>query len=297
MMQKGINRLSFPMAMNIEECMRLAKTVGFSGFEPVMSMKGELSLESTDDDILRVAAAAEKIGITLTSLCQAQHRHYTLTNNSASIRQKAKLAILRQIDIARLLGVNTILTVPGAVFLPPLTVNEPEALKRDFFAGSEVIDYDTAYERSLAAYRELAVYAEEKGVVVGVENIWNGFLLSPLEMRAFIDEIGSPWVKVYFDVGNITAAHGFAEHWIKILGDRICMVHIKDYRRWVGTRNGYVDLYSGDVDFGKVMAALRRIGYGGWLNAELFPQYKDFGESAVYSLSASMDRILREEQI
>jgi hexulose-6-phosphate isomerase len=107
-------------------------------------------------------------------------------------------------------------------------------------------------------------------VAIGIENVWNGFLLSPLEMRAFVDSFASPWVFAWYDVGN-TLAFGRPEHWIRILDRRIRRLHVKDYRRAVGTAAGFVDLLAGDVEWPAVMAALRAIGYRGWCTAELGP--------------------------
>ncbi|MEG1242542.1 MAG: sugar phosphate isomerase/epimerase family protein, partial [Oscillospiraceae bacterium] len=161
----------------------------------------------------------------------------------------------------------------------------------EFFAGSEVIDYDIAYERSLAALRELAPYAEEKGVNIGIENIWNKFLLSPLEMRDFLDAVGSPRVGAYLDVGNMML-FGYPQHWIKILGSRIKKVHFKDYRRAVGSLAGFVDLLAGDVDWDKVVEGFDAIGYEGWANAEMCPTYRLHTDQMIFNASGAMDSIL-----
>ncbi len=98
--------------------------------------------------------------------------------------------------------------------------------------------------------------------------MWNKFLLSPLEMRDFIDKIGSDRVGVYFDIGNVLVT-GYPEHWVKILGKRIARVHVKDFRTIVGNINGFVDLLSGDANFPAVMKELRAAGYDGYLTAEM----------------------------
>ena len=137
-----------------------------------------------------------------------------------------------------------------------------------FFAGSEIIAYDVAYERSRDALKELGEYAVKVGINIGVENIWNKFLLSPLEMRNFIDAIGSDFVKVYYDVGN-TQFIGFPEHWIKILGSRIARIHMKDFKEAIGNLDGFCELLQGNVNFPAVMKALREAGYDGYLTAEI----------------------------
>ncbi|HOE09649.1 MAG TPA: TIM barrel protein, partial [Treponemataceae bacterium] len=119
---------------------------------------------------------------------------------------------------------------------------------------------------------------------------WNKFLLSPLEMRDFIDKINSPFVGAYFDVGNVIYS-GYPEHWIKILGNRIKKVHFKDYRRDVGNLFGFVDLLSGDVNYPAVVKELQNIGYDSFVTAEMTP-YKYYKEQLIYTTSLAMDKIL-----
>ena len=290
--KKGINQLSFPDSIGLIDCMKLAKHAGFDGIEPVMHMTGEFSLTTSDIQIEDFGKASREIGIEISSVCQHQHRYYSISSNRQDIREHAKDSLKRLIDIACFWNVRNVLVVPGAVCLPPVDAKEVEDFKTNFFAGSEIVDYDVVYERSVETFRELSGYAKERNVCMCVENISNCFLLSPLEMRSFIDEIGSDNVQVYLDVGNITAINGFAEQWIKILAHRIKVLHIKDFRRLVATRHGYVDLLSGDVDFVKVMEALRGIGYCGWLNAEVFPKYRNYSDQVIFNTLASMERII-----
>jgi hexulose-6-phosphate isomerase len=167
----------------------------------------------------------------------------------------------------------------------------PGAVGVDFVPGSEVIRYDVVYDRALEAIRSLKPVAEQVKVVVGVENVWNKFLLSPLEMRDFVDKIASEYVGVYFDVGNVIAT-GYPEHWIRILGKRIKRVHFKDFRRNVGTLDGFTDLLEGDVNWQEVMAAFREIGYEGYVTAEMIPPYSHHPEALIYTTSKAMDFIL-----
>jgi len=266
--------------MKIVDCIKLAKNAGFEGIELALNETGELGLESTEEEILDYKKAAEEIGIELSSLATGLYWSYSLTSNCTETREKAKNIVRKQLDAAALLGVDTILVVPGAVGV-------------DFVPGSEVIDYDIVYERALEAMKELAPYAESKKVCIGIENVWNKFLLSPLEMRDFIDKIGSGYVGSYFDVGNVIYS-GYPEHWIKILGRRIKKVHFKDYRKDVGTLAGFVDLLSGDVNYPAVVDALNKVGYNSFVTAEMIPPYKNYTDQIVYNTSASMDRILRK---
>ena len=197
--------------------------------------------------------------------------------------------------MAALLGVDCILVCPGTVgvdFRPEDVV--PDANDVTFFAGSEIIDYDVVYQRSQEALKELAPYAQEKGVIIGIENIWNKFLLSPMEFRTFLDEIGSDYVGAFLDVGNMVL-YGYPEHWIKILGHRIKKVHFKDYRRDAKGLAGFVDLLAGDVDWVKVINAFEAVGYQGWASAEMCPTYRLYTDQIIYNASAAMDCILRRK--
>lgn len=293
--KKSINIWSFDQTMSIRECMIMAKDAGFEGIELALSETGELGMKTPDRDITAIRDMAKEIGIEICSLATGLYWQSSLTSNREDIRERAKTVVKRQIDVAKLLGVDCILVCPGTVgvdFRPEDVV--PDADNVDFFAGSEIIDYDVAYERSLSMLKELAPYAEKQDVVIGIENIWNKFLLSPLEMRDFIDSIGSPCVQVFLDVGNMVL-FGYPQHWIKILNHRIKKVHFKDYRRGANGLSGFVDLLAGDVDWKVVIEAFDRIGYDGWASAEMCPTYAQYNDQMIYNASAAMDRILRRK--
>ncbi|MDN5276055.1 MAG: L-ribulose-5-phosphate 3-epimerase [Clostridiales bacterium] len=187
------------------------------------------------------------------------------------------------------------------VFLPyklfgPFNLHPPEILynarlhpilKQALYPGTA----DVAYERALEAFMQLKEEAEATKVSICLENVWNKFLLSPLEMRDFIDKINSPYVGVYLDVGNVIYT-GYPEHWIRILGKRIKKVHFKDFRRKVGTLEGFVDLLAGDVNFPEVMQAFKEVGYDDYVTAEMIPNYTHYTNQIIYNTSKSMDRIL-----
>src|SRR5690606_27691514 len=138
----------------------------------------------------------------------------------------------------------------------------------------------------LEAITGLASHAESAGVSIAIENVWNKFLLSPLEMRSFIDATGSSYVGSYFDVGNVVV-NGYPEHWIRILGHRIKKVHFKDYRRQAGGLHGFVDLLAGDVNYPAVVEALKAIGYNNFVTAEMIPPYAHHAEQIIYNTSKS----------
>lgn len=274
-MKKGISIWAFAEP-SLEKCMRTAKDLGYEGVEVALDENGEIALNSTKEDLLRIKEMAARIGISLYSVASGLYWKYSLTANDPAIRQKAIDIVRKQLDTAAVLGCDTILVIPGMV-----SGLEP---------GGEIVPYDIVYERAFNTIKELALYAEEKGVTIGLENVWNQFLLSPLEMKTFIDQIGSTHVGAYFDVGNVMK-DGYPEQWIHILGKRIAKVHFKDFKRNVGSLDGFVDLLNGDVDYPAVMAALRAVGYDGWVTAEVFP-YAHYPETLIRTASAAMDSIL-----
>ena len=276
-MKKGINIWSFP-AQPLAKSFALAKDAGFDGVEVGLLAEGEVSLGSTEGELLAVKQAAKDNGIELYSVATGLYWDFWLTSDDPAERQTAKDVVKRHLEVAKILGCDTILVVPGSVHA-------------EFVAPGRVVDYADAYERSLAALTELKEDAERLQVNVGIENVWNQFLTSPLEMRDFIDKIDSPFVGSYFDVGNVLF-NGHPEHWIKILGDRIKKVHFKDYRVAAGGLHGFVDLLAGDVDYPAVMKSLEAIGYDGWVSAEMIPNYKHYTETIIYNTSNAMDRIL-----
>ena len=195
-------------------------------------------------------------------------------------QSKARQVLAKQIHAASHLKIDTILVVPGSV-------------GADFIPGCEEIRYDKVWERGTAFIQQAIPLAEELGVNIGIENVWNKFLLSPLEMKVFIDQFDTPHVGSYFDAGNVLAT-GYPEHWIPILNERIKRVHFKDYRRAVGSVDGFCDLLSGDINWPGVMHALRDIGYDGWVAAEMIPPvpfYKYAPETLIDNTSRAMDSI------
>lgn len=291
--KKGISMWAFPDYMSIPERMAKAKEIGFEGIELCMSLKGEFSLESTDEQVQELRNKAEEIGIKISSLCSGLYFQFSLTSEREDIRNNAIMLIRRLIECANILGCDSILAVPGIVgadFRPEEVV--PDVTDMVYYAGAEIVPYDVAYERSLSAFKELAPFAEEHKVYIGIENIWGKFLISPLEMRNFVDSIGSDYVKVYFDVGN-SLLFGYPEHWISILGSRIINIHLKDFRRGTTMLSGFCDLLSGDVNWDKVADELDKIGYERWTNAEMTPVYKVYPEQTAETASLAIDRIIR----
>ncbi len=276
-MKKCINLWSFPGDFTLEQCLDTAVKAGFPAVEPNFSASGALSMESPDGEWLAARAMAQDKGLELSSLSAGVYWSAPPTHDDPAVRAQALNLVRRQLEAAALLGVGAVLVVPGAVGAE--------------FAGVNPVRYDVAYERAMEFVAKAEPHARACGVVLGVENVWNKFLLSPLEMRAFVGAANSPFVQAYFDVGNVVL-FGYPEQWIDILGSRIARVHIKDFKRDVGTLAGFCDLLAGDVNWPVVMAALRAAGYDGYLTAEM-GGYRHAADQIVYNTSAAMDRILK----
>src|SRR5205823_5128540 len=129
-------------------------------------------------------------------------------------------------------------------------------------------------------------------VRLGIENVWNRFLISAQDMKTFLDQFASPWIGAYMDVGNLLP-FGYAEQWLRFLGKQVVGVHFKDFRRAVGTAEGFVDLLEGDVNWPEVMVALREIAYDGPVVAEMIPPYKHCPLVRVANTSRAMDAIIK----
>jgi len=277
-MKKGINIWSFRDGTTIADAIATAKAAGFDGIELSLNETGELGLEATDAELSEITKRLSDSGLELAGLATGLYWSYAMTSESEANRAKAIDVCKKQIETAAKLGADAILVIPGAVGV-------------DFIPNSEVVQYDKAYDRALEAITRLAPEAAAAGVSIGIENVWNKFLLSPLEMRGFIDAVGSPWVGSYFDVGN-TVANGYPEHWIRILGHRIKKVHFKDYRRQAGGLHGFVDLLAGDVNYPEVVSALQEVGYDGYVTAEMIPPYAHHADQIIFNTSGAMDAIL-----
>jgi len=241
----------------ITEAMQEAKDLGFDAIELAIAGKGILTHQATQVQCEDILAIGQKIGIGISSLASGESWTCSPTANDPEHRARIIEFTQKALQITKWLGTDAYLFIPGAVdvfFLPE----------------AEVIPYDICFERACEAVGQILPGAEETGVVICIENVWNKFLLSPLEMRDFIDSFNSEMVGAYFDVGNVLLT-GYPEQWIRILGKRIKCVHVKDFKRSVGTVEGFVDLLEGDVNFQTVKEALVDIGYDGYVTAELLP--------------------------
>jgi len=283
-MKKGLNYWSFPGGLDgtkdIHEALQETKALGFEGLEICLSPgDGQLGLDMSDAAVADLRKAVEKAGLQAASVTTGALWGTPLTATDPKVRAAGKQAVKQCLRVANGLGATGILVVPGAVEI-------------FFDPAAEIVQYDVAVDRVREAMKELVPVAEKNKVAIGIENVWNKLFLSPLELRDFIDSFGSQYLGAFFDVGNIVLT-GFPEQWIRILGKRINKVHLKDYRRPVGTIEGFVDLLEGSVNWPEVMKALREVGYNDFLIAEMIPGYTFAPETRLANTSLAMDKIMK----
>ena len=191
----------------------------------------------------------------------------SLNDPDPAKREKGVAMLKLAIDAASAIGCGAVLLVPGRLGV-----------------GTKFrIGYQDTWDRVTAELRKVIPHAAERKVMVTPENVWNKFLVSPLEMKAFVDQFASPWLQAHFDCGNCME-FGFPEDWIATLGPRIKRVHLKDYKK-----REFVDLLEGDVDWKAVMQALTKAGYRGTLSPE-YGGGKDPGR--LMAISRALDKIL-----
>jgi len=281
-MKKSISVWSFPGEWDLERKLAVAREAGFAGFEIDLTESGPVALASSAAELAAVRRKVEAAGLQISGLATGLYWGANGASADEATRVRAGEIVRAQIRSAVALGVDAILVIPGSVGV-------------DFIPGAEIVPYETALRRAHEFVASAVPDAERAGVTLCIENVWNKLLVSPLEMRAFIDGLNSRAVASYFDVGNALLT-GYPEHWIATLGPRIRRVHFKDFRRAVGTIDGFCDLLSGDVDWPGVMQALREIRYDGWIAAEMIPPvpfYKYCPEVLIHNSSRAMDAIFR----
>ncbi|MGG1634946.1 sugar phosphate isomerase/epimerase family protein [Paenibacillus sp. NRS-1760] len=279
MMKKGINMWCFPEEFRVDYCMKVAKEAGFDGIELNMEEETKdssdlrLTLASKEKDILDIKEMSKIYELEMPSISTALCWKSMLCSDNSTTREEGKTVVKKMIDAAVILGADTVLVVPGRV--------------------DEQISYIDCYNRSLQSLKELVPYAESNKVNIGIENVWNKFLMSPIEMRRFIEEIGSPNVKAYFDVGNVVQ-FSYPEYWIDILDDLITKVHVKDFKRDTGNITGFTNLLEGDTRWDFVINSLEKVNYDSYLTAELSP-YKLNPNALIKQTSMAMDFILGKD--
>ncbi len=278
---KGLNYWSLPGGLagdvSADQAIDIAKQTGYEALEFCIADAGPLTLKTTEQDADRIRSYAEAQGIALTSACSGLFWERSMSDDDANVRARAQDDLAQMLRITGWIGATTLLTIPGLV---------------DLYTGVEPTnDYESVLERATAGVKACIPIAAESGVVMAIENVWNKFILSPIEMRDFIDSFDSPWVGAYVDVANMMA-YGYPHQWLRTLGTRVKGIHFKDFRRSVNTLDGFVDLLEGDVPWPEVVKAIDDIGYVGAVVAEMIPYYRHHPMVRVLNTSRAMDAIL-----
>ena len=226
---------------SVAEKMKAVKEAGFEGVE--------MDSHMNQDEVVR---ARDEAGLIIPSVCGAKHWSKPLSDPDPAVREEGLEALKQTLRDAKRYGASSVLLVPAVV--------------------NKKVSYNDAYTRSQAEIRKAIPLAEELGVKIAVENVWNHFLLSPLEAARYVDEFNSAAVGWHFDVGNVIN-YGWPEQWVRILGKRIQKLHIKEFSRTRRDKEGLwkgfdVPLLEGDDDWPAVMKALDDVGYSGWAMTE-----------------------------
>jgi len=256
--KKGILLDMLPANLSYADRLKLAREIGFQ----VLQAPTEPD-EHKAEELKKASDAAQ---IRIDSVMNMDHWKYPLSSSDPAVVEKSLAGMRTSLHNANLWGSNVVLLVPAVV--------NPQTSYRD------------AWTRSQREIRKLLPLAEELKVVIAMEEVWNRFLLSPLEMAAYIDEFQSPWVKAWFDVGNVVL-YGYPQDWIRTLGPRIVKVHLKDFKR---NKDSYawVNLGEGDIDWAAVRQAFAAINYTGSATVEI----PAGDEAYLRDVSHRVDRLL-----
>jgi len=251
---------------NLQERFALVAALGYDGIE--LDAPNDYPLE----DVLAAKAAS---GLEIHSVVDSVHWAKPFSSADPAVRKEASQGLEAALRAAKAYGADNVLLVPAVV--------------------NHDTSYAQAWERSLAGIQPLVPLAEELGISISIEFVWNHFLLSPLEMARYVDHFESPAVGAYLDVGNLVR-FGWPVHWIEALGSRIRKVHVKGYSRklmnekgpWAGFGCG---IHDGDCEWPAVVKALQKVGYDGWFTAEV----GGGGRERLQTVAADLDRLMAGE--
>jgi L-ribulose-5-phosphate 3-epimerase len=258
-LKKAVLISMLPKELSYLDRFKLAVDVGFEGIEAQTISDPRVADE--------IKAASESARLPIHSVMNMDHWQYPLSSNDPAVVKRSLTGLETSLKNARLWGAETVLLVPAVV--------NPQTSYRD------------AYTRSQEQIRRMLPLAAELRVVIAVEEVWNRFLLSPIEFSNYVDEFKSPWLRAYFDVGNIML-YGFPQDWIRTLGKRIVKFHLKDFK---SETKQFVPLREGSIDWPEVRRAIGDIGYSGFLTVEL----KEGDASYLKDIVARVDKIFAGE--
>ncbi|MBV2225838.1 MAG: sugar phosphate isomerase/epimerase [Sphingobacterium mizutaii] len=236
--KKGLGYWMIKEDLSLLDKFKLVKDLGFDGIE------FNSPLDIPLDDLLE---ARDKTGIEVPSTVNKDHWGKPISDPDPAVRQFTIDSMAKSLEQTKELGGDTVLLVPGVV--------------------SDTVSYKTAYGNALDSIRKMIPHAEKTGVKIALENVWNNFILSPIEAKDFLDKIDHPLVGWYFDLGNILR-YGWPDHWLEVLGDKVFKLHVKEYSKKIMNEEGLgkgfnVELTQGDVNWSQVMKTIKDINYKG----------------------------------
>ena len=249
----ALNVWTFPSELSARDLIQAAADAGAKGVELAPTAEGPFSIDAPQRELRDLVSLAANLDIRITGLVAVHTWQFNFASPDAADRRKSEELTLRMLDQAAALGAGAVLIIPAVVG------KHDESVPR--------VSYADALQATSQALSRLRHEAEARRVALAIENVWNRFLLSPVETADLIDRADSPWVGVYFDVGNVMP-FGYPQDWIETLGGRIVRVHLKDYDLSVPGAGGFCALGEGSVDWTAVMRALRTVGYDGPLTYE-----------------------------
>ncbi|HAB18918.1 MAG TPA: sugar phosphate isomerase/epimerase family protein [Verrucomicrobiota bacterium] len=260
-LKKGIMWGTVGVKGSTLEKMQAIKAAGYDGVE----MMG-------GGDQEEIANALAATGLVCGSVCCHTHWAKPLSDPNPEVRKVGVEGLKQSLRDAKRYGAPSVLLVPAVV--------------------NATVSYDDAWTRSVAEIKKVIPLAEELGVKISIENVWNNFLLSPLEAARYVDEFQSPAVKWHFDVGNVVV-YGWPEQWVRVLGPRLQTLHIKEFSRTKADKQGRwagfdVEFLKGDNNWPAVMKALDDTKFSGWAIAE---QPGADSPEGLQKLSREMDEI------
>jgi L-ribulose-5-phosphate 3-epimerase len=275
-MKKAIGDSLFPQDWTLEQGLALIKKSGYDGVELWLGGKPWFKVDTSDSEVRELRRKVEDAGLAVSDVANTLDWDDNISARDPRVRERAMRHVERQIETAQILGADAILVVAGLV-----TADNP---------------YNEVYLRTKEALQVLHNKASRARVKIGCENCCaeQRFLITPREFGQFLDDVNSRSVGIHLDVGNIHET-GFAEQWIEMHGPRITRVHLKDvlkHRGRCGDQSVYTNIFLGDNNWPAIRAALDKVGYDGWLIAEMEARYRYAPDQQFFDTAAAIDRFI-----
>jgi len=274
--KKSIGDNMIPHGWDLDRGLALVKKAGFDGIELWLGANPWLQPTTTDQQVADLLRRVKNAGLVVSNVSNTFDWDFPISSRDPKIREQAFHNLERQIAIAPMLETDAILMVAGLV--------------------TSEVPYSEVYPRTVEGVQRLAEQAGRAKVRIGCENCCSEqrFLMSPREFGLFLDDVGSPHVGLHLDVGNIHDT-GFPEQWIEMHGARITRVHVKDvlrHRGRCGNESVYTNLFLGDNNWPAIHDAFKKVGYDGWLIAEMESRYRHAPDQQFFDTAAAMDRVI-----